>query len=90
MTAIRRNNYADRAQAFTASAAAARRAGDLTQAIRLEDMASRAQTAHDTQSWRTFEGLRYDTDDCCTECAEHLSDPHQPDCIYGDISHAVA
>jgi hypothetical protein len=22
----------------------------------------------------------YDDDDCCTECREHISDPHQPDC----------
>ena len=35
------------------------------------------------------EGLRYGHDDCCTECHEHISDPHGPDCVYADAAYAT-
>lgn len=86
----RRSNYADRAHSFRLSATAAREAGDLDHAGDLEDMATRAETAHAAQPWRSADDLRYDSDDCCIECHEHLSDPHQPECLYADVSYATA
>lgn len=90
MTAIRRNTYADRAHAFRSSADRAREAGDLARATDLEEMAARCETAHETRPWRTAEDLRYDSEDCCTECQERQSDPHGPTCLYADMSYATA
>ena len=90
MTVIRRNDYADRARAFRTSANTEREAGDLARATKLEELAVRCEHAHATQPWRTAADLRFDADDCCIECHEHLSNSHQPHCIYGDVSHATA
>ncbi len=81
---VRRSTYADRAAHFQTSADTARATGDTDQAERLEAMAHRARNAHDDRAWQHAEGLRYDHDECCTECDEHISDPHGPGCVYAD------
>lgn len=85
-----RNNYAARATHYREQAQRAQDAGDTRQAGRLEELAERAELAHRMRPWLRAEDLRYDNDDCCTECSEHLSDPHQPDCLYADLSYATA
>ena len=84
-----RSTYADRATHFQATADAAHAAGDLEQAAHLEAMAQRAQQAHQARAWRHAEGLIYDHDECCTECHEHISDPHGPGCLYADAAYAT-
>ncbi|MBA4026471.1 MAG: hypothetical protein C0482_29375 [Gordonia sp.] len=85
-----RNNYAARATHYREQAQRAQDAGDPRQAGRLEELAERAETAHRMRPWLRAEDLRYDNDECCTECSEHLSEPHQPHCIYADLSYATA
>lgn len=89
MSTAPRSTYADRAAHFQAIAQAAHTAGDLEQATHLEAMAQRAHQAHQGRAWRHAEGLRYGNDDCCTECHEHISDPHGPDCVYADAAYAT-
>ncbi|ORM35486.1 hypothetical protein [Williamsia sp. 1135] len=90
MTTRTPSSYADRAAHFRSSANQARAAGDLEVAARLDDFAQRAEQAHQARPWVRAEDVRYDVDDCCTECCEHFSDPHQPDCLYADLSYATA
>lgn len=89
MTTRTPHTYADRAAHFRSQADHARTAGDTEAAGHLEDIAQRAEAAHHDRTWIRADDLRYDTDDCCTECHEHLSDPHDPGCIYGDVADAT-
>ncbi|MEU3475843.1 MULTISPECIES: hypothetical protein [Nocardiaceae] len=82
------SSYADRAVHYRREAAASRRAGDLEVAARLEELAQRAEHTHTTRSWQAADDLRYGPDDCCTECEQHLSDPHDPGCVYADLAYA--
>lgn len=83
-------SYADRAAHYSRAAAASRKAGDLESAARLEELAQRSEAAHTGRSWLSADDLRYGADDCCTECTEHLSDPHDPGCVYADLAYAHA
>ncbi|PZU02705.1 hypothetical protein [Williamsia sp. D3] len=88
MTAV--TSYADRAQHYRQQAQARRAAGDLEDTARLEELAERAEQAHQLRPWSAaHEALRYDDQDCCRECHEHLSDPHGPGCVYADLSYAT-
>ncbi|PYE13465.1 hypothetical protein DFR67_11619 [Williamsia limnetica] len=89
MSTIRRNTYADRAAHFQAAADAAHAAGEIGQATDLEALAQRALQAHQDRAWRHAEGLRYDNDECCHECHQHISDSHGPSCIYADAAYAT-
>ncbi|MBA4025017.1 MAG: hypothetical protein C0482_21905 [Gordonia sp.] len=84
-----RNTYADRAAHFHAQSAIAATAGDIETAARLEEMAQRAEQAHNDRAWLRADDLRYDNDDCCNECHQHLSDPHEAACLYADLSYAT-
>ena len=84
------SSYADRAAHYRLEAAASREAGDLESAARLEELAHRAEYTHTARSWLAADDLRYGADDCCTECTEHLSDPHDPGCVYADLAYAHA
>lgn len=90
MTTRTRSSYADRAAHYSREAAASREAGDLESAARLVELAQRAEHSHTTRAWLTADDLRYGPDDCCTECTEHLSDPHDPGCVYADPAYAHA
>lgn len=90
MSTVRRNTYADRAAHFQTAADTAHAAGEIEQAADLEELAQRARAAHQDRAWRHAEGLRYDNDECCHECREHISDPHGPGCIYADAAYASA
>lgn len=84
------SSYADRAAHYRREAVASREAGDLEVAARLEELAQRAEHSHTARSWLSADDLRYGPDDCCTECTEHLSDPHDPGCVYADLAYAHA
>ncbi len=90
MTTQTRSSYADRAAHYRLEAAASSKAGDLESATHLEELAQRAEHSHTARSWLTADDLRYGNDDCCTECTEHLSDPHDPGCVYADLAYASA
>lgn len=84
------SSYAARAAHYRNEAAASREAGDPESAAHLEELAQRSDDAHLSRPWRDAEDLRYGTDDCCTECTEHVSDPHDPGCVYADLAYADA
>lgn len=90
MTTRTRSSYADRAAHYRSGIEVAQADGDLEHAARLEELAQRAEHAHEMRPWLRADDLRYGPDDCCTECTEHVSDPHDPGCVYADLAYAHA